>query len=82
VVRTGSGEGLTLQRCARVSADSSFASATNDADPGARQLMFPGVGHMLNLEHPEAFNRAVIDFLAEPPGDGEPAGDGMNGAAR
>ena len=44
--------------------------------------MFPGVGHMLNLENPEAFNRAVIDSLAELPGDGEPAGDGMNGAAR
>jgi hypothetical protein len=44
--------------------------------------MFPGVGLMLNMENREAFNRAVIVFLAELSGDGEPAGDGMNGAAR
>jgi pimeloyl-ACP methyl ester carboxylesterase len=28
--------------------------------------MFPGVGHMLNMENPEAFNHAATDFLAQP----------------
>jgi 3-oxoadipate enol-lactonase len=31
--------------------------------PGTKRVTFPGVGHILNMEHPEAFNRAVIAFL-------------------
>lgn len=31
---------------------------------GARRHVFPGTAHMLNLEHPEAFERLVLDFLA------------------
>jgi pimeloyl-ACP methyl ester carboxylesterase len=32
--------------------------------PHARKVTLPGVGHMANLEAPEAFNRAALDFLA------------------
>jgi 3-oxoadipate enol-lactonase len=32
--------------------------------PGARFHLIPKAGHLCNLEQPEAFNRAVIDFLA------------------
>jgi pimeloyl-ACP methyl ester carboxylesterase len=32
---------------------------------GARQVEFPGVAHMIQLEEPERFNRLVLDFLAE-----------------
>jgi 3-oxoadipate enol-lactonase len=31
----------------------------------ARKIIFPGVGHMANIEAPERFNRAVLGFLAE-----------------
>ena len=34
-----------------------------DTIPGARQLVIPGVGHLTNLEAPDAFNRAVTRFL-------------------
>jgi pimeloyl-ACP methyl ester carboxylesterase len=30
---------------------------------GAKKVDFPKAGHMLNMEEPEAFNRAVLDFL-------------------
>jgi 3-oxoadipate enol-lactonase len=30
----------------------------------ARQAVLPGVAHMLNMERPEQFNQAVLDFLA------------------
>ena len=33
--------------------------------PGARKVVFPDVAHVPNLERPEAFNRAVLDFLNE-----------------
>lgn len=33
--------------------------------PGARKIVIPGAGHASNLDQPEAFNRAVDDFLAE-----------------
>lgn len=31
---------------------------------GARKAVLPGVAHMLNMERPEQFNRAVLEFLA------------------
>jgi pimeloyl-ACP methyl ester carboxylesterase len=34
-----------------------------DTIPGARHLVVPGVGHLTNLEVPDAFNRAVAEFL-------------------
>ncbi|HYE53888.1 MAG TPA: alpha/beta hydrolase, partial [Chitinophagaceae bacterium] len=33
--------------------------------PGARRVVIPGTGHMLNLEDPKAFNKAVLDFLKQ-----------------
>jgi hypothetical protein len=32
--------------------------------PASGLLMLPKTGHTLNLEEPEAFNRAVLDFIA------------------
>jgi 3-oxoadipate enol-lactonase len=32
---------------------------------GARLVVLPGVGHMSNMEDPEAFNVVVLSFLAE-----------------
>jgi 3-oxoadipate enol-lactonase len=32
--------------------------------PGARRVVIPGAGHMLNLEQPEAFNRELLGFLS------------------
>jgi pimeloyl-ACP methyl ester carboxylesterase len=32
--------------------------------PDARKIILPGVGHMANMEAPERFNGAVLDFLA------------------
>jgi 3-oxoadipate enol-lactonase len=32
---------------------------------GARKVVFPGVAHMVNMEHPEAFNRIVLNFLRD-----------------
>lgn len=34
--------------------------------PGARRVVLPGVGHMVNMEDPGSFNRIVLDFLAGP----------------
>ena len=34
--------------------------------PGARQVVLPGVAHMINLERPEEFLRLVVDFLDSP----------------
>jgi pimeloyl-ACP methyl ester carboxylesterase len=31
--------------------------------PGARLEIIRGAGHMSNVDQPEAFNRAVLDFL-------------------
>jgi len=33
--------------------------------PGARLVMIPGAGHAANIDQPAAFNKAVLDFLAE-----------------
>jgi len=35
--------------------------------PGARLVRLPGVGHVVNIEAPEAFNAAVRGFLHELP---------------
>jgi 3-oxoadipate enol-lactonase len=32
--------------------------------PGARRVVLPGVGHVVNMEAPERFNALVLDFLA------------------
>jgi len=31
--------------------------------PGARFRLLPGAGHLLNLEQPDTFNQALVDFL-------------------
>jgi len=31
--------------------------------PGARKVVVEGAGHMVNMERPEEFNRAVLEFL-------------------
>jgi 3-oxoadipate enol-lactonase len=36
----------------------------NEAAPGSKLVVIPKVGHMSNLEDPDAFNRALLDFLA------------------
>jgi pimeloyl-ACP methyl ester carboxylesterase/ketosteroid isomerase-like protein len=41
--------------------------------PGARKVVIPDAGHAANLDQPEAFNRAVEEFLAGLPAD--PSGD-------
>jgi pimeloyl-ACP methyl ester carboxylesterase len=30
---------------------------------GAKKVVIPGTAHHLNMEKPEEFNRAVLDFL-------------------
>jgi 3-oxoadipate enol-lactonase len=37
--------------------------------PHARRVVLDGAGHMLNLERPREFERAVLDFLASPAAD-------------
>ncbi len=32
--------------------------------PGARKIVVPGAAHMVNMERPDAFTPAVLDFLA------------------
>jgi 3-oxoadipate enol-lactonase len=32
---------------------------------GARQVVLPGVGHLSNMEAPDAFNQAVLNFLGQ-----------------
>ncbi len=33
--------------------------------PGAKKVIIPGAGHMVNVEKPEQFNSTVLDFLAK-----------------
>ena len=33
------------------------------AAKGAKLVQIPGAGHLPNIEAPEAFNRALLDFL-------------------
>ncbi|MBV9964096.1 MAG: alpha/beta hydrolase, partial [Alphaproteobacteria bacterium] len=35
--------------------------------PGARKIVIPEAGHAANLDQPDAFNRAVADFLSQLP---------------
>jgi pimeloyl-ACP methyl ester carboxylesterase len=37
----------------------------NEAAPGSSLVVIPKAGHLSNLEEPAAFNRALLDFLAE-----------------
>jgi 3-oxoadipate enol-lactonase len=37
------------------------------AIPGATYQVIPGVGHLANLERPEAFNAVLEGFLADLP---------------
>jgi 3-oxoadipate enol-lactonase len=39
--------------------------AVEAAIPGARRVVLPGSGHVPHLEVPEAFNRVLLEFLAE-----------------
>ena len=32
--------------------------------PGAQKIILPDVAHMLNMEKPDAFNKVILDFLA------------------
>ena len=32
---------------------------------GAKKVKIPGVGHMINLEAPQKFNKIVLDFLID-----------------
>jgi pimeloyl-ACP methyl ester carboxylesterase len=43
-----------------------IARQIEHAVPGARRVVLPGAGHMVNMEAPDRFNQLVIDFLAEP----------------
>ena len=40
-----------------------IADLLTERIPGARQITLPRVGHMANMEAPEAFNEAVLEFL-------------------
>lgn len=33
--------------------------------PGARKVVVPSAGHMVNIDQPQAFNDAVVEFLAQ-----------------
>ena len=36
--------------------------------PGAKKLVYPGSGHLVNMEEPEKFNRDLEAFLTAHPG--------------
>ena len=54
----------TLDTAGVISASERIAAEV----PGARQHVFEGVAHMVNLERPAEFNQIVGDFLAEAAG--------------
>ena len=35
--------------------------------PNARKVVMPDTGHIMNMEHPQEFNRIVLNFLAKVP---------------
>ena len=48
--------------------DTPFLNATDymaNKIPGARKVVIPDAGHAANIDQPEAFNRAVLEFLDE-----------------
>jgi pimeloyl-ACP methyl ester carboxylesterase len=48
--------------------DAQFIGATNYMAakiPGARHVVIPGAGHAANIDQPDAFNAAVLEFLRE-----------------
>jgi pimeloyl-ACP methyl ester carboxylesterase len=46
-----------------VRASSTVAEDLQAAIPGSRLVVLPGAGHICNIEAPEAFNRAIRNFL-------------------
>jgi pimeloyl-ACP methyl ester carboxylesterase len=58
---------LLLYGDADVRAPLPVAEDLHRSIPGARLVLLPGVGHVTNLEAPEAFNRAVRSFLSNLP---------------
>ena len=41
-----------------------MSRAIHEAIPGSELVVIPNASHLSNLEQPEAFNRACLDFLA------------------
>ena len=41
--------------------------------PGAKKVVIPAAGHAANIDQPEAFNAAVLGFLADARLESEPA---------
>jgi 3-oxoadipate enol-lactonase len=41
-----------------------MAREIHEAAPGSELVIIPNASHLSNLEQPEAFNRALLDFLA------------------
>jgi 3-oxoadipate enol-lactonase len=44
-----------------------MSRAIHEAAPGSELAILPNASHLSNLEQPEAFNRALLDFLARVP---------------
>jgi 3-oxoadipate enol-lactonase len=44
-----------------------MSRAIHEAAPGSELVILPNASHLSNLEQPEAFNRALLDFLARAP---------------
>ena len=42
------------------------AEALTQSIPNAREVVIPGISHGMQLEAPDAFSRAVLDFFAQP----------------
>jgi pimeloyl-ACP methyl ester carboxylesterase len=55
---------LLVSGDADVRAPLAVAEALRAAIPGATLTVLPGIGHVCNIEAPEAFNAAVRDFLS------------------
>lgn len=45
------------------------AEVMNAKLPRVHRVVIPGAGHCVNIEETEAFNSAVLEFLANPPGE-------------
>jgi pimeloyl-ACP methyl ester carboxylesterase len=42
-----------------------IAGILREGIPGARKVVIPGAGHVVNMECPDEFNRTVLDFLRD-----------------